>query len=80
MFTESKVTEIYCMADDFCKEFTSEQKNKESTSKCNITHNICKTPASMLKSSIFPWSSVYFLLYHCDLCSEVNCLYITIQR
>jgi len=27
MFTESKVTEIYCMSDDFCKEFTSEQKN-----------------------------------------------------
>ena len=23
MFPESKVTEIYCMADDFCKEFTS---------------------------------------------------------
>ena len=22
MFPESKVTEIYCMADDFCKEFT----------------------------------------------------------
>ena len=21
MFPESKVTEIYCMADDFCKEF-----------------------------------------------------------
>ena len=21
MFSESKVTEIYCMADDFCKEF-----------------------------------------------------------
>jgi hypothetical protein len=27
---------------------------KESTSKCNITHNICKTPALVLKSSIFP--------------------------
>ena len=26
MFTESKVTEIYCMADDFCKEFTIQQK------------------------------------------------------
>ena len=21
MFTESKITEIYCMTDDFCKEF-----------------------------------------------------------
>ena len=26
MFPESKVTEIYCMADDFCKEFTFQQE------------------------------------------------------
>ena len=26
MFLKSKVTEIYCMADDFCKEFTLQQK------------------------------------------------------
>ena len=26
MFPESKVTEIYCMADDFCKEFALQQK------------------------------------------------------
>ena len=26
MFTESKVIEIYCMADDFCKEFTLQQE------------------------------------------------------
>jgi len=26
MFSESKVTEIYCMADDFCKGFTLQQK------------------------------------------------------
>ena len=26
MFSEAKVTEIYCMADDFCKEFTLQQK------------------------------------------------------
>ena len=26
MFPESKVTEIYCMADDFCKEFVLQQK------------------------------------------------------
>ena len=25
MFPESKVTEIYCMADDFCKEFALQQ-------------------------------------------------------
>ena len=26
MFPESKVTEIYCMADDFCKEFTFQRE------------------------------------------------------
>ncbi len=26
MFLESKVTEIYCMADDFCKEFVLQQE------------------------------------------------------
>jgi hypothetical protein len=26
MLPESKVTEIYCMADDFCKEFALRQK------------------------------------------------------
>ena len=26
MFPESKVTEIYCMADDFCKVFTLQQE------------------------------------------------------
>lgn len=26
MFSKAKVTEIYCMADDFCKEFTLQQK------------------------------------------------------
>lgn len=26
MFSESKVTEIYCLADDFCKEFAVQQE------------------------------------------------------
>ena len=26
MFSESKITEIYCMADDFCKEFAIQQE------------------------------------------------------
>lgn len=26
MFTEDKITEIYCIADDFCKEFTLQHK------------------------------------------------------
>jgi len=28
MFSESKVTEIYCMADDFCKEFMTIALNR----------------------------------------------------
>lgn len=28
MFSESKVTEIYCMTDDFCKEFALQQEIK----------------------------------------------------
>ena len=27
MFSEAKVTEIYCLADDFCKEFSKYQEN-----------------------------------------------------
>ena len=27
MFSEAKVTEIYCLADDFCKEFARNQEN-----------------------------------------------------
>ena len=27
MFSEAKVTEIYCLADTFCKEFTKYQEN-----------------------------------------------------
>lgn len=26
MFSEAKVTEIYCLADDFCKEFAMQQE------------------------------------------------------
>ena len=26
MFSEAKVTEIYCLADDFCKEFSKYQE------------------------------------------------------
>ena len=28
MFSEAKVTEIYCLADDFCKEFAKYQENQ----------------------------------------------------
>ena len=27
MFSEAKVTEIYCLTDDFCKEFAKNQEN-----------------------------------------------------
>jgi len=34
MITESKVTEIFCIADDFCKEFEGEMAKK-----CTSVHN-----------------------------------------
>ena len=30
MFSEAKVTEIYCLANDFCKEFEKYQENTSS--------------------------------------------------
>ena len=63
MITKDKVTEIFCIIDEFDKNLSAEfAKNlrKESTSKCNITYNICKTPALVLKSSIFPLVFCWF--------------------
>ena len=51
-----------------------------STSKCKIIIFFVELAFWCLKIEFLSRSSVYFLLYHCDLCSEVNCLYITIQR
>ena len=39
MFPKAKVTAIYCMADDFCKEFTFQQKKymvEDKTFSCGI--------------------------------------------
>ena len=47
MFPESKVTEIYCMADDFCKEFALQQEKymiedkKYQASKRTKVHERC---------------------------------------
>ena len=39
MFSETKVTEIYCMADDFCKEFAKyQEKHMFSTSSKDGKH------------------------------------------
>ena len=39
MFSEAKVTEIYCLADDFCKEFSKyQEKHMFSTSSKNGKH------------------------------------------
>ena len=41
MFPESKVTEIYCMADDFCKEFTFQQEKYKIEDKKTRHRNMC---------------------------------------
>ena len=46
MFSEAKVTEIYCLADDFCKEFARHQENYMLKNK-NVKHRIAQCP---------PWS------------------------
>ena len=57
MFSEAKVTEIYCMADDFCKEFALQQEKymvKESN------HNHRKKPNRMNDAVIM----VILILFH----------------
>ena len=39
MFSEAKVTEIYCLTDDFCKEFAKYQENHIFHSKCIVSHS-----------------------------------------
>ncbi|SNR92304.1 hypothetical protein SAMN06265364_11959 [Prevotella jejuni] len=44
MITKDKITKIFCIADDFCKEFELETDktglSAESTSKCKITKRV----------------------------------------
>ena len=57
MFSEAKVTEIYCMADDFCKEFALQQEKymvKESN------HNHRSKPNRMNEAEIM----VILILFH----------------
>ena len=54
MFSEAKVTEIYCMADDFCKEFAKAQE-KYMVEDRNHKHRnkpFCSTPVVSAASSI----------------------------
>ena len=77
MFSESKVTEIYCMADDFCKEFTLQQekymiedkpiKHRNKPNRRHCPQIKCKTSSKTTLSTILcKWkqdSVVSFLLY-----------------
>ena len=54
MLSEAKVTEIYCMADDFCKEFALQQEKfmveDKSYKHCNKPNrkSFCRTGKSIL--------------------------------
>ena len=57
MITESKVTEIFCIADDFCKEFEIEvAKNAlaESNSKCKFMQPYRKNASLECRSQFSP--------------------------
>ena len=57
MILESKVTEIFCMADDFCKEFTLQQEKYMIEDKKSKHHN---KPNRMSDAEII----VIFILFH----------------
>ena len=57
MFPKSKVTEIYCMADDFCKEFTF-QREKYMIKDKKTNH--CNKPNRMSDAEIM----VILILFH----------------
>ena len=57
MFLEAKVTEIYCMADDFCKEITLQQEKYMVE---NTTHKHRHNPNRMNDAEIM----VILILFH----------------
>ncbi len=57
MFSASKVTEIYCIADDFCKEFTLQQEKYMIVDRKT---KYCNKPNRMSDSEIF----VILILFH----------------
>lgn len=67
MITDSKVTEIFCIADDFCKEFEVEMaKNallQSPTANANLCNLIEKTLLWSVEVNFLPWTTVEFLLY-----------------
>lgn len=40
MFSESKVTELFCVADDFCKDFSLQEKKYMNTRKLDIVTSL----------------------------------------
>ncbi len=60
MFPEYKVTEIYCMADDFCKEFTFLQEKYMIEDKKTSLRKSCweHVPASVSSTPLFYVSAV----------------------
>ena len=54
MFTESKITEIYCMADDFCKEFALQQEKYMIEDK-NTKH---RNKPNRMSDASFRWFSL----------------------
>lgn len=55
MFTESKITEIYCMADDFCKEFALQQEKYmiENKSRHRSSNNFIANSLSAIAAYCF---------------------------
>lgn len=73
MFTESKVTKIDCMADDFCKEFAVQQEKYmvEATSRSHRNKLNCMSDSEtmviliLFHSGVFRCFKYYYLEYVC---------------
>lgn len=59
MFSEAKVTEIYCLADDFCKEFAMQQEKYMIEEKSTVRKYRNK-PNRMIDAEIM----VILILFH----------------
>lgn len=59
MFSEAKITKIYCMADDFCKEFVLQQENMGLETRYRVPDACCcYRQVTRCKRFTNPWPDV----------------------
>lgn len=61
MFPKSKVTEIYCMTDDFCKEFSFPQEKPYDYKHVPLSHQKLHDERKSLLSYVYNYSFSHFI-------------------